>query len=503
MARIGSRIVADVQKRMYAHLLKMDVSFFQQFPSSDLIARIAYNANASRQMLNTLALGMGRDLLTIIGLVVVMISQDPIMSLVCLVVGPIAAIGLKQLVKKAQDVAQSEVLSVATIVELLRETTQGIRIVKSFQLEGVLQEKMNAGVEAIERLSLKIVRVQASVNPLIETLGGLAVAGVVVYAGWRNLSYNETPGQFFSFITALLLAADPARRLSRLQLQLASAAVGVRMMYDLLDRPAAEAQDLSLPDLRVTEGELRLQNVTFGYDPASPVLKDITLVAPAGRMTALVGLSGSGKSTIFNIMQRFWTPSDGEILIDGQSIAAVSLASLRSQVALVSQDVFMFDGTIIDNIRAGRRDASDGAVIAAAQAAYADKFITELPRAYDAKVGELGSHVSGGQRQRLALARAFLKDAPIILLDEPTSALDSETEQFVQEALKSLTRGRTTIVIAHRLATVMKADLIHVIDSGRVVESGTHRELIKRDGLYSRLYQMQFSDTESMEQATG
>ncbi len=497
LSRIGNRIVAEIQKRMYDHMLKMGIGFYQRYPSNELITRMTHNARAARDMLNQIAVGLGRDLLTLIGLILVMISQDPILAAICLIGGPVAAVVLKQLSKRVQKAAHSEFSGTSTIVGTMRESAQGIRIVKSFQLEHLLRRRMNRGVESVERLANKIVAVKALVNPLIETIGGLAVAAAVVYAGWRNVSYGDTPGQFFAFITALLMAADPARRLSKLQLQLATSAVGVRMMYELLDKPAAEVEDDHRPDLLASAGEVRFESVSFSYDRDSPVLKGLDLLAPAGQTTALVGLSGAGKTTVFNLLQRFWEPARGVIRIDGQPIAQVKIASLRQQIALVSQDVFLFEGTIRENIAAGRDDASEEDVVAAARAAQADEFIRLLPKGYDTQVGELGSQISGGQRQRISLARAFLKDAPIILLDEPTSALDSETEQSIQEALRELTRGRTTIVIAHRLATVANADLIHVLDKGKVVESGRHRELIERGGLYARLYQIQFANAVS------
>lgn len=494
LSRIGNRIVAQIQTRMYDHMLKMGVGFYQQYPSSDLITRITHNAQAARNMLNLVAVGLGRDLLTLIGLIFVMISQDPLLSAICLIGGPIAALVLRKLTERVQKAAKNQFTGMSTIVGTMRESAQGIRIVKSFQLEPLLQRRMNQGVEGVEKLANKIVAVSALTNPLIETLGGVAVAGAVIYAGWRNVSFGDTPGQFFAFITALLMAADPARRLSKLQLQLATAAIGVRMMYELLDKPAAEVGEDQRPDLITSEGEVRLESVSFSYDPDTPVLRELDLIAPAGKTTALVGLSGSGKTTIFNLLQRFWEPARGVIRIDGQPISEVSIASLRRQIALVSQDVFLFEGSIRENIAAGRENASEEEIIAAAKAAQADEFIRSLPNGYDTQVGELGSQISGGQRQRISLARAFLKDAPIILLDEPTSALDSETEQSIQSSLQELTRGRTTIVIAHRLATVANADLIHVMDKGQVIESGRHRELIDRGGLYARLYQLQFAN---------
>jgi ATP-binding cassette subfamily B protein len=375
----------------------------------------------------------------------------------------------------------------------MRETAQGVRIVKAFQMEGQQRRRMHQGIEAVERMGNRMVAVQATMNGLVEALAGLAIGSVVLYAGWRNLAFGETPGQFFAFIAALLMASDPLRRLSRLQLQLTAAAAGARAMYDLLDLPPSEPPAPSAaPDLAVRGGEIRFEQVRFSYKPGTPVLAGLDLVAPAGRTTALVGASGGGKTTVLNLLQRFWTPHSGRILIDGQDVAEVSLASLRRRIALVSQDVFLFDGTIRDNIRAGRPEASEEEITEAARAAHADDFIRALPNAYDTSVGELGGQVSGGQRQRIALARAFLKDAPVVLLDEPTSALDSETERVIQRALDGLGAGRTTLVIAHRLATVLRADLIHVVDGGRVVESGSHRDLMRAGGAYARLYRLQF-----------
>jgi ATP-binding cassette, subfamily B, bacterial MsbA len=492
LSRIGNRFVAEAQKRMFDHVLQMNMSFYQRYPSNDLIMRITQSANGARDMLSLMAVSFGRDALTLAGLVAVMVSMDPVMSAICLVGGPFMVVAVRRLSLRMRKVAESQNLSVASIIGAMRETSQGIRVVKAFQMEDQQRERMQKGIKAVERMGNKIVAVQAAMNGLVEVLAGLAIGLVVLYAGWRNFSFGETPGQFFAFIAALLMASDPLRRLSRLQLQLTAAAAGARMMYELLDLPPSE-KPAPAPDLAVRGGEIRFDRVRFSYQPGAPVLTDLDLLAPAGRTTALVGASGGGKTTIFNLLQRLWLPDAGTILIDGQSIAPVSLASLRRQIALVSQDVFLFDGTIRDNIKSGRPDASEEEIAAAARAAHADAFIRALPGGYDTPVGELGGQVSGGQRQRITLARAFLKDAPIVLLDEPTSALDSETELVIQRALAELTRDRTTLVIAHRLATVLRADLIHVVEGGRVVESGSHRDLLRADGAYARLYRLQLA----------
>jgi ATP-binding cassette subfamily B protein len=492
LTRIGNRFVGEAQRRMFDHMLRMNIGFYQERPSNDLITIMTASANAARDMLNIVAVSFGRDAMTLIGLVVVMVTQDPILSAICLVGGPFMAVAVRRLSQRIRNAMESQYHSISTIIGAMRETSQGIRVVKAFQLEGMQRERMGLGIDAVRRMGNKIVAAQAGMNGLVEVLAGLVIGLVVLYAGWRSLSAGDTPGQFFAFIAALLMASDPLRRLSRLQLQLTASSVGAKMMYDLLDTPVSEKAAPGEPELTVRTGEVRFDKVGFAYRPGTPVLVDLDLVAPAGRTTALVGASGGGKTTILSLLQGFWMPDRGIVSIDGQSIADVSLASLRRQIALVSQDVFLFDGTIRDNIKAGRQGASDEEVVAAARAAHADGFIRALANGYDTRVGELGGQVSGGQRQRISLARAFLKNAPIILLDEPTSALDSETELVIQRALRELTKGRTTLVIAHRLATVLRADLIHVVDGGRVVESGTHHELLKAKGAYARLYRLQF-----------
>ncbi len=305
------------------------------------------------------------------------------------------------------------------------------------------------------------------------------------------MSYSEAPGEMFAFIASLLLAADPARRLSKVQLNLATSAVGVRMMFDLLDLPAQESSTAARPSLKIGEGRITFDKVSFGYTPGLEVIRDVSFEAEPGNITALVGPSGGGKSTIFNLLLGFWVPSSGEIRIDGQPITAVSLHSLRSKIALVSQDVFMFDGTIAENIAAGRDDLTIDDVKRAARLAHADAFIEAFPLKYDTPVGELGGQLSGGQRQRISIARAFLRDAPILLLDEPTSALDSVSESAIQEALVELSRNRTTLVIAHRLSTIVNAHAIAVLDHGVLIEQGTHHELKSVDGAYARLHNLQ------------
>jgi ATP-binding cassette, subfamily B, bacterial MsbA len=493
MARIGNRMIAETQKRMFSRVVSQDMAYFGRTPSSDLITRLTHNAQATRDVVQMLATSLGRDLVTLGGLVAVMVIQQPIMFLICTLGAPIGIFMQKNLIKRIQKVTRREVLSHGHIVATMRETAQGIRVVKAFTLEKAMQERMDAAIDRVEERNNKLIAINARSSPVVDTLGGFAFASVIFYAGWRALYHGDTPGEFFSFITALLLAYEPARRLSRLQVKLAQGAIGVRMMFELIDAEPGLQERPDATDLTVQHGEVRYEDVTFAYRTGEPVLKELSLIAAPGKTTALVGLSGSGKTTLMNLILRFWDPASGRVLIDGQDIKDVRLASLRSKISLVSQDVFLFDGTIRDNIRAGLEGATDAEVVAAAKAAYAHHFIEAMPLGYDTQVGELGAQLSGGQRQRISIARAFLKNAPIILLDEPTSALDSESEQAIQRALTQLTERRTTLVIAHRLATILNADCIYVVDSGKVAESGTHAQLLKQNGIYSRLYEIQFA----------
>jgi subfamily B ATP-binding cassette protein MsbA len=493
LAQIGNAMVAETQKKMFAQLLRQDMGYFARFPSSDLITNITRNAASTREALNMIATSLGRDLMTLGGLVVVMVLQQPVMFAISLIGVPIGLYVQTRLIKRIQKVTRKEILSDGQIVSAIRETVQGVRVVKAFTLEKAMTRRMNAAVESVQARNNKLVAINARTSPLVDTLGGLAFASVIFYAGWRALYHGDTPGEFFSFITALLLAYEPARRLSKLQVKMAQATIGVRMMYEMIDTEPALKEVPSAPALTVTTGEVRFEDVTFGYHTDDAVMRDLSLIAAPGKTTALVGLSGSGKTTLMNLILRFWDPWSGRILIDGEDIRGVSLTGLREMVSLVSQDVFLFEGTIRDNIRAGREGSTDAEVYAAAKAAYAHHFIETLPRGYETQVGELGTQLSGGQRQRISIARAFLKNAPVILLDEPTSALDSESEQAIQRALTQLTERRTTLVIAHRLATILNADCIYVIDKGQVAESGTHVQLLKNDGLYARLYDIQFA----------
>jgi ATP-binding cassette subfamily B protein len=492
MSRIGNSIVAGMQLRIFDHLLAMGVDFFNKTHSSELVTRISHNANAARSVLNTVVTSFGRDLLSVIGLVAVMIIQSPAMSLIALVIGPIAVWGVTGLVKRIRGLARGEFRSMSKVIASMQETAQGIRIVKALNLEPVMRERMDDAVEGVRQRANKIAAIQARTSPLMETLGGMAIAGVMFWAGYAAIFLDQKPGAFMSFITAILLAYEPAKRLARTHVEIEANLIGVRMMYELLDTKPTMEMNSGGPRLAVDGGEVRFEKVDFSYRPKEPLFEDFEFVAEGRKMTALVGPSGSGKSTLIALILRFYDPRGGNILVDNQDIAKVDVASLHDQIALVSQEVVLFNDTIRQNIRFGRPDATDAEVEQAARDAMAHDFILAQSNGYDTLIGEQGGNLSGGQRQRIAIARAMLRDARIILLDEATSSLDSESEHQVQLAFDRLMQGRTTIVIAHRLSTVLGADKICVLANGKIVEEGNHSALLAADKLYARLYNLQF-----------
>ena len=496
LSRIGNRIVADNQRAVFSKLLNEGLGFFADRHSSEFIARLSTGAAAATQVINLLITSVGRDLLSLIGLVTVMVVQDPVLSFFSFVVAPPAFFVLRKLIRRIYSIARTQFQGGTRIIETLQETLQGIRIVKAFTLEDIMRARFDRNVAAVEYEANKMARVSNRASPLMETLGGCAIAIAITYGGYRVIETGATPGQFFSFITAFLLAYEPAKRLARLNIELHSALVGVRVLFEVIDSPPSEAPDGSRPDLQTTTARLEFKDVHFAYRAEEAVLRGMSFVAEQGKLTALVGPSGGGKSTVFNLLLRFYENDHGLITIDGQDISKVSRRSLRQHIAYVGQDVFLFRDTIRENIAFGKPGASEDEIIAAAKAAYAHDFILSFPRGYDTPVGEHGLQLSGGQRQRVAIARALIKNAPIILLDEATAALDSESELQVREAMEHLCQGRTTLAIAHRLHTVSHADRIYVVEDGRAVESGRHDELLRKGGRYASFYTLQLEAQE-------
>lgn len=494
LSRIGNRIIAENQQRMFDRLMRQNLGFFSQRHSSEFLARLSTGANSATQVLNLLVTAVGRDLLSLIGLAAVMVIQDPVMSLFAFVIAPPALWIVRKLVRRVRTIAKNQFTGGTRLFETMQETIQGIRIVKTFTLEDEMRERMRKNIADVEHEANKLARVSNRSSPLMETLGGIAIALGVTYGGYRTIETGATPGEFFSFITAFLLAYEPAKRLARLNIDLNAGLVGVRILFDIIDAPPSEPEDGNRPALRMQQGRVEFSRVEFGYRPGEPVLRQTSFVAEPGKTTALVGTSGGGKSTIFNLILRLYEVQAGTISIDGQNVAEVSRYSLRQQIGYVGQDVFLFRGSIRDNIAFGKPGASEKEIVDAARAANAHDFIMSFPGGYDTSVGEHGLQLSGGQRQRIAIARALIKDAHLILLDEATAALDSESERQVQDAIARLTQGRTTIVIAHRLHTVAHADNILVIEDGRVSESGRHEELVRKGGRYAALYRLHLKD---------
>ena len=498
LSKISNAILANNQRALFVKLMSESVGFFSERHSSEFLARLTAGAKSITDVLNSLINAIGRDLLLLISLTVVMVMQDPIMSLLGLVVTPPAMLVLRKLVKRIKGLAHNQFTGTADILEIMQESLQGIRTVKAFTLEEAMRQRIDASIAAVERNANKMARVFNRSSPLMEMLGGFAVAGGLLYGGYSVVALGASPGQFFSFLTAFLLATEPAKRLVRLNIELNSNLVGARMLLEVVDRPASELSDDDKPPLKLSDARIELRDVSFAYRPNETVLNRMSFVAEPGKVTALVGPSGGGKSTVLALLLRFYDVTDGDILIDGQAISGVSRRSLRQQTAYVGQDVYLFRDTIRENIAFGKVGATQDEIVAAAKAACAHEFIMGFPLGYDTPVGEHGTQLSGGQRQRIAVARALIKNAPIILLDEATAALDSESEKQVQEAIEHLCQNRTTIVIAHRLHTIMHADAILVVEAGEVVERGRHDDLLRRGGRYAAFFRLQQRDTATL-----
>ncbi|ESY64236.1 ABC transporter ATP-binding protein/permease [Mesorhizobium sp. M0051] len=492
MAKIGNNLVARYQQRIFNHLMKLGVSFFNDTRSGRLAAQVNENVNGIRDLLSMTVTSTARDAVSLIGLVGVMIYQDPILSLSSLLIGPPLIWTVTYLMRRVRRITRESVQINSRLIGAMQEATQGIAIVKAFTMEDELSRRISKLAEDAEQRSNKIARVSERLTPVSELLAGIAFASVIAYSGYRATVLGQPPGAVFSFITALTLAYDPARRLARMQVGMERALVNARMIYELLDIEPQQSDAQGAAEAKFTSGEVRFDNVSFRYVEEAPVLHDLSFVAAAGKVTAIVGASGAGKTTLVALLQRFYDVDAGTIEIDGQDISKVTKQSLRGSIAYVSQQPYLFEGTIRDNIRYGRLGATDAEIEQAARQAAADDFIRQQPQGYDTPVGENGVTLSGGQRQRVSIARAIVRQAPILLLDEATSALDNEAEARVQQALTQVMEGRTTIVIAHRLSTVVNADHIIVMEQGRLVEEGTHASLMADPhSVYARFHRIQ------------
>ncbi|MBL6957950.1 MAG: ATP-binding cassette domain-containing protein [Rhodospirillales bacterium] len=501
MSYVGMKIIADNQNRLFAHLSRMDLSFFHNNPTGTLISRFTIDINSMRSAVSNALTSLGKDFLSLVGLVIVMFIQEWQLAAISFFVFPIAVLPIARIGRRMRKVTANTQAETGLFMTLLEQTFQGIRIVKAYNMRDYEKSRVGTLIERIFRLTFKAARTRSLSSPIMETLGGVAVFVVIIYGGQRVISGQTDAGSIVSFIAALLLAYEPMKRLANLNASLQEGLAGAQRLFQVLDIEPGIQEKPDARDTRIEKGEIVLDDVYFSYVHGSPALSGVSLSVEAGKTVALVGASGAGKSTVLNLIPRFYEVNAGRVLIDGADVRDVTFTSLWAGIALVSQEITLFDDTIRANIAYGRAGASEEDIIEAARHAAAHDFISELPDGYDTVVGEQGIKLSGGQRQRLAIARAMLKNAPILLLDEATSALDTKSERQVQAALDELMRGRTTLVIAHRLSTVVHADLICVIDRGTLVEQGTHAELLALDGAYARLYALQFAEEEAHQAA--
>ncbi len=491
--KIVHRMATDLQKTAFTHLIRADLARLGRETTGRFVSRltndIAFIQAAALAGLNTAV----RDTMMIVALVATMFYLDWMMSLFVLCVYPIAALPIIVISERLRRVAKRTQSELGDMTSLLTEKVSGARLIKSFQLEDYAADRVHGSFEQVFKLRMKAVRNRARLDPMLEALGGLAVAGVIAFAFWRISSGISTVGDFMGFVTALLMASQPIRAIGNLSGRVQEGLAAVENFYALIDEPPSIQDKPGARTIEIKQGSIQFDDVSFVYAsaPDQAAVSHFTLNIPGGRTVALVGRSGAGKTTILNLVPRLFDCTGGRILIDDQDTRDVTLTSLRSSIAIVSQDVTLFDDSIRANIGLGRLGAGEDDIIASAKAAAAHEFIMKQPNGYDTQIGDQGMRLSGGQRQRLALARAILKDAPILLLDEATSALDTESEKLVQDALKRFTKNRTTLVVAHRLSTVRDADMICVLDQGKIIETGTHDDLIAKDSVYATLAQSQ------------
>ncbi len=495
LARTGNSIVAELQRRVYDSILAQSLPFFSERKPGDLVNRMIRTAVGARAALDQVFVVIGRDAMTLVGLIVVMILKDVVMTAIALVLTPIVVVLVARLSRRIRKLAGQAFRSHTEVVAAIQETASGADMIKAFTLEERMRMRADSAIVMVQDRSDRIALLQARSSPIMETLGGLSFAAVILYGGSSVIDGAQNPGAFFAFLTALLLAYEPAKKLSRARLQIEAELVNARLLYEIIDREPDAEDPPGAPPLVVTRGQVGFENVRFTYPGGTaPAIDGLTFETKPGTVTALVGHSGAGKSSTFSLIERFYAADAGRVAVDGQDVTKVTVRSLRENVAIVAQNTFLFDGTVLENLLFGRADATDAEIEAAARAAHAHDFICALPDEYDTPIGENGYSLSGGQRQRLAITRALLRDAPILLLDEPTASLDAETEAHIQAALDALLQGRTAIVIAHRLSTVRNADNILVMDKGRIVQSGSHDTLLTEGGIYARLYELQFQD---------
>ena len=498
MSSIGLRIVTDLRNKLYEQIQKQSLSFFAEHPTGLLMSRITNDVQSVQTASSEAVTALVKDSFMLISLVGVIFYTDWKLALIAIVVFPLTIYPIAFFGRKMRKVTTSTQITMGTLNSLLQETISGTRIVKAFGMEKYESKRFAAENERLFKYNMKAVSVNAISSPLMDFLGGLGIAAVIFYGGYNVVQGHSTPGTFFSFIAALLMVYEPLKRLTNVNNTINQGIAGADRIFSIIDlTPDIEDKPGAINLPPINRG-IDIDDVTFCYEKI-PVLKKINLSIKAGEVVAFVGMSGGGKTSLVNLIPRFYDVSEGHVLIDGHDIRDVSLQSLRKQIAIVTQQTILFNDTVRNNIAYGDIQRTEDDIINAAKAANAHDFIVRLPKGYDANIGELGTKLSGGEKQRLSIARALLKNAPILILDEATSSLDTEAEIEVQDALDNLMKGRTTLVIAHRLSTIRNADRIVALVNGKIVEEGDHETLLKKKGEYFRLYNLQFKDEGSDE----
>ena len=493
MADVGQRVVRDLRNRLHAHMLGQSAGFFARRSTGQLLSRITNDVGQVQHVVSETVGDLLQEGLAVVAYAALLFYYDPRLALVCLTGAPVIIYPLAQLGRRLRKTTRRSQEALEHLSHVAGESFIGHRIVKAFGAEAREAEKFQAASAKLHRTNMSVTRLVSVLPPTMELLGAFAIAGALYY-GSRQIAVGRlTPGEFTAFIAALLLMYGPIKKLSRVNASIQQAIAAAERIFEVMDRHTEVLERPGAIALSTFRTAIDFDEVAFVYEDAQarPILRGVTFSVRAGQMIAIVGRSGAGKTTLVNLVPRFYDVTGGRILVDGVDIRNVTLASLRAQIGIVTQETILFDDSVARNIAYGRPAASMQEIEAAARAAHAHEFIVTLQQGYDTFIGERGQRLSGGQRQRLAIARAILKDSPILVLDEATSSLDSESELLVQEALANLMKNRTSFVIAHRLSTIRRADAIIVMDRGRVVETGRHDELLARGKLYARLYELQ------------
>ncbi len=493
MSYVGQKIIADLREKIYNHVQSLSLSFFTKNPTGTLMSRILNDVGMVQGAVTDAVTGLLKDVFTLIGLVGVIFYRDWRLALIAMVVFPLAVVPIVKFGRKLRGYSTRSQSAMAELTTILLETIMGTRIVKAFNMEDYERNRFAKENRRLFGIQIKSTRVRSISHPLMEFLGGLGIAFIVFYGGYNVVQGISTPGTFFSFLAALLMLYEPVKRLSGVNNTVQQGLAAAARIFEVLDTPPEIQSKPGAKALPSVSRGIEYRDVSFKYEE-DWVIRNVNLNIRAGEMVAFVGASGGGKTTLVNLLPRFYDVTEGEILIDGVDIRETQVESLRSMIGIVTQQTFLFNDTVRNNIAYGKMGQPFEEVVKAAQAAYADGFVQNLPKGYDTIIGEQGVKVSGGERQRISIARAVLKNAPILILDEATSSLDSESEIEVQKALEYLMVGRTTLVIAHRLSTIRKADRIVVLSGGQIVEEGSHEELLAMDGEYNKLYLLQFKD---------